>query len=125
MQEALPNDRVHVEPYHSGLWWREVLRGSVTILFALLMLFAFNFFIDVLGIYLILDGALEMILTYRRETKSAFLTYLSGLVSIALGVFSLINPRTTLFVLVVVVSLRLILRGGRVILDARHSHSTY
>ncbi len=125
MQEALPNDRVHVEPYHSGLWWREVLRGSVTILFALLMLFAFNFFIDVLGIYLILDGALEMILTNRRETKRAFLTYFSGLVSIALGVFSLINPRTTLFVLVFVVSLRLILRGGRVILDARHSHSTY
>ncbi len=124
MQEALPNERVHVEPYHSGLWWREVLRGSVTILFALLMLFAFNFFIDVLGIYLILDGALEMILTYRRVTRRAFLTYLSGLVSIALGVFSLINPRATLFVLVVV-SLRLILRGGRVILDARHSHSTY
>ena len=125
MQEALPNDRVHVEPYHSGLWWREVLRGSVTILFALLMLFAFDFFIDVLGIYLILDGALEMILTHRRVTRRAFLTYLSGLVSIALGVFSLINPRATLFVLVVVVSLRLILRGGRVILDARHSHSTY
>jgi uncharacterized membrane protein HdeD (DUF308 family) len=120
MQEALTNDRVHVEPYHSGLWWREVLRGSVTILFALLMLFTFNFFIDVLGIYLILDGALEMILTDRR----AFLTYLGGLVSIALGAFTLLNPRTTLFVLVVV-SLRLILRGGRVILDARHSHSTY
>ena len=37
MQEALTNDRVHIEPYHSGLWWREVLRGSATILFALLM----------------------------------------------------------------------------------------
>ena len=57
MQEALPNKRVHVEPYHAGLWWRELLRGGVTLLFALLMLFTFNFFIDVLGIYLILDGS--------------------------------------------------------------------
>jgi short repeat uncharacterized protein DUF308 len=70
--------------------------------------------LDVLGIYLILDGALEMILTDRRESRRAFLTYLGGLVSIALGVFTLLNPRTTLFVLVVVVSLRLIFLGNAV-----------
>ncbi|HYX48557.1 MAG TPA: hypothetical protein VE843_02355 [Ktedonobacteraceae bacterium] len=95
MQEALTNDRVHVEPYHSGLWWREVLRGGVTILFALLMLFAFNFFIIVLGIYLILDGALEMLPMGSRATKRAFLTYLGGLVSIALGLFCFLNQGAT------------------------------
>jgi len=50
MQEALLNKRVHVEPYHAGLWWRELLRGGVTLLFALLLLFTFNVFITVLGI---------------------------------------------------------------------------
>ena len=125
MQEALTNDRVHVEPYHSGLWWREVLRGGVTILFALLMLFTFNFFIVVLGIYLILDGALEMLPMGSRATKRAFLTYLGGLVSIALGLFCLLNQGATLFLLVVVVAIRLIYRGGSMLLDARHSQYTY
>jgi uncharacterized membrane protein HdeD (DUF308 family) len=125
MQEALTNERVHVEPYHSGLWWREVLRGGVTILFALLMLFTFDFFIAVLGIYLILDGALEMLPTGSRAIKRAFLTYLGGLVSIALGLVCLLNPGATLFLLVVVVAIRLIYRGGRMLLDARHSQYTY
>ena len=93
MQEALTNDPVHVEPYHSGLWWREVLRGGVTILFAILMLFTFDFFIVVLGIYLILDGALEMLPMGSRATKRAFITYLGGLVSIALGLFCLSTCR--------------------------------
>ena len=125
MQEALPNKRVHVEPYHAGLWWRELLRGGVTLLFALLMLFTFNFFIDVLGIYLILDGALEMLPTGRRASSRAFLTYLGSLVSIALGLFCLLDPKGSIFVLVVVVSIRLIARGSRVIRDAQHSQYTY
>jgi uncharacterized membrane protein HdeD (DUF308 family) len=125
MQEALTNERVHAEPYHSGLWWREVLRGGVTILFALIMLFTFDFFITVLGIYLILDGVLEMLPTGSRSTKRAYLTYLGGVVSIALGLFCLLNPGATLYLLVFVVAVRLIYRGGRMLLDARHSQHTY
>jgi uncharacterized membrane protein HdeD (DUF308 family) len=125
MQEALPIKRVHAEPYHAGLWWRELLRGGVTLLFALLLLFTFNFFIDVLGIYLILDGALEMLPTGRRTSSRAFLTYLGSLVSIALGLFCLLDPTGSIFVLVVVVSIRLIVRGGRVMRDAQHSQYTY
>ena len=125
MQEALLNKRVHVEPYHAGLWWRELLRGGVTLLFALLMLFTFNVFITVLGIYLILDGALEMLVTGRRASSRAFLTYLGGLVSIALGLFCLLDPTGSVFVLVAVVSIRLIYRGVRVMRDAHHSQYTY
>jgi uncharacterized membrane protein HdeD (DUF308 family) len=89
------------------------------------MLFTFNFFIDVLGIYLILDGALEMLPTGRRASSHAFLTYLGGLVSIALGLFCLLDPKVTMFILVVVVSIRLIARGGRVMRDALHSQYKY
>ena len=73
MQEALPNKRVHVEPYHSGLWWRELLRGGITLLFALLMLFTFNFFIDIPGYCLILNGALEMLSNWQTRIQSRLL----------------------------------------------------
>ena len=48
------------------------------------------------------------------------LTYLGSLVSIALGLFCLLDPKGSIFVLVVVVSIRLIARGGRAIRDAQH-----
>jgi len=98
---------------------------GVTLLFALLLLFTFNVFITVLGIYLILDGALEMLATGRRASSRAFLTYLGGLVSIALGLFCLLDPTGSVFVLVAVVSIRLIARGVRVMRDAQHSQYTY
>ncbi len=126
MQETLPKQRVQVEPYHSRLWWKEeVLRGVVTILFGLLIPFTLNIFIAALGIYLVLDGALDLITTGRHETPRTFLTYLIGLVSIALGVISLVTPRATLFLIVVVISTRMIFRGFRVIIDARRSRRTY
>ena len=120
MQETLTKQRVQVEPYHSRLRWKEeVLRGVVTILFGLLIPFTLNIFIAVLGIYLVLDGALDLIITGRRETPRTFLTYLIGLVSIALGVISLVTPGATLFLIVVVISTRMIFRSLRVIIDAR------
>ena len=126
MQETLTKQRVQVEPYHSRLRWKEeVLRGVVTILFGLLIPFTLNIFIAVLGIYLVLDGALDLIITGRRETPRTFLTYLIGLVSIALGVISLVTPWATLFLIVVVISTRMIFRSLRVIIDARRSRHTY
>ena len=126
MQETLTKQRVQVEPYHSRLRWKEeVLRGVVTILFGLLIPFTLNIFIAALGIYLVLDGALDLIITRRRETPRTFLTYLIGLVSIALGVISLVAPRATLFLIVVVISTRMIFRSLRVIIDARRSRHTY
>ena len=126
MQETLTKQRVQVEPYHSRLRWKEeVLRGVVTILFGLLIPFTLNIFIAALGIYLVLDGALDLIITRRRETPRTFLTYLIGLVSIALGVISLVTPRATLFLIVVLISTRMIFRGLRVIIDARRSRHTY
>ncbi|HEY6411493.1 MAG TPA: DUF308 domain-containing protein [Ktedonobacteraceae bacterium] len=50
---------------------------------------------------------------------------MGGLVSIVLGLICLLNPGTTLFLLVPVVAMRLIYRGGRKPLDARHSLYTY
>ena len=82
MQEALTKERVHVEPAHSRLWWiEEVFRGVVTTLFGLLIPFTLTIFIAVLAIYLVLDGALELIIMGRGETPRTFLNYLVGLLT--------------------------------------------
>ena len=95
----------------------------ITLLFALLMLFTFNFFIDILGIYLILDGALEMLPTGRRASSRASHLF-GGLVSIVLGLFcSWIRqePWSSSSSW----SLSVIVRGGRATRDAQHSQYTY
>jgi hypothetical protein len=45
--------------------------------------------------------------------------------SIALGVICLLNSRATLFLIVVIISTRMIFRGARAIMDARRSQHTY
>ena len=101
----------------------EIVRGVVSIILALLIPFALQFFIYVLGAYLILDGVLDAIQLAmgRRETQRKFINYLFAVVSIALGLISFLLPRATLFLIVAVVSIRIILRSVKVILDARRS----
>ena len=49
------------------LWWMEVIRGFLTITFGLLFIFIdVRFFIYALGIYLIIDGSLDM---YKKRSK--------------------------------------------------------
>ena len=105
----------------------EVLRGVVNIFFGLLIPFTLNFFLDVLGIYLILDGVLDIVkvATGKRETQRKLLKYLVGTVSIVLGLISLVVPKATLFLIVVVISTRMLFRGVKVVIDARRSWHKY
>lgn len=105
----------------------EIVRGVVSIILALLIPFALQFFIYVLGAYLILDGVLDAIQLAmgRRETQRKFINYLFAVVSIALGLISFLLPGATLFLIVAVVSIRIILRSVKVILDARRSRRKY
>ena len=128
MQEEAPTTQQRPSAsYHTRLWWMEIVRGVVTIIFALLVPFTIQLLIDVLGIYLILDGTLDILqlATGRRETQRKFINYLVGVVSIALGVISLVIPSATLFLIAVVISLRIVFRAVRVILDARRSRRKY
>ncbi len=127
MQEALPKQKVQSAPYHTRLWWMEVVRGVVSIIFGLLIPFTLNIFLDVLGIYLVLDGVLDIlkVATGRRETQRKFLNYLVGIVSIALGLISIVVPKATAFLIVVVISTRMLFRGVKVIVDARRSWHKY
>jgi uncharacterized membrane protein HdeD (DUF308 family) len=127
MQESLTKQTVQSEEYHTRLWWMEVARGVITIIFGILIPFTLYILIYVLGIYLVIDGALDifMLATGRRETHRKFINYLVGIVSIALGLISFVTPQATLFLIVVVISTRIIFRAVKVLIDARRSRHKY
>ena len=54
MQEALTEQKVQTEPYHTRLWWMEIVRGVVSIIFAILIPFTLTILTSILGVYLIL-----------------------------------------------------------------------
>ncbi len=128
MQEEAPTTQ-NTPPaaYHTRLWWMEIVRGALTIIFALLVPFTIQFLLSVLGVYLIIDGTLDIlqVATGRRETQRKFINYLVGVVSIVLGLISFMVPRATLFLIAVLISLRILLSAVRVILDARRSRQKY
>src|SRR5256885_9167157 len=131
MQETLMKQAIQAEQFHTRLWWMEVIRGVVNIIFGIILLTHMNFTVRILiyalGIYLIIDGALDIfkIATGKRETQRKFSNYLFGILSILLGLISFVSPVTTIIFIVAVIAVRIIIRGVRVIIDARKSRHKY
>jgi uncharacterized membrane protein HdeD (DUF308 family) len=98
-------------------WQIEVLRGILAILFSMLWLLLRKGVIQavllVLGIFLIMDGMLELMRLLRRQPQMRYPwgdVMLCG-ASILLGVISITNPILTLFLVLLILAMRLILRG--------------
>lgn len=131
MQETLIKQTLQAEQFHTRLWWMEVIRGVVNIIFGIILFTHTNFTLHILiyalGIYLIIDGILDIfrIATGKRQTQHKFTNYLFGLLSILLGLISFVSPTATIIFIVAVIAVRIIIRGVRVIIDARHSHHKY
>ncbi len=131
MQETPMKQAIQAEQFHTRLWWMEVIRGVVNIIFGIILLTHMNFTVRILiyalGIYLIIDGALDIfkIGTGKRETQRKFSNYLFGILSILLGLISFVSPVTTIIFIVAVIAVRIIIRGVRVIIDARRSRHKY
>ncbi len=85
MQETLIEQRHHSNEFHTRLWWMEVVRGAVNIIFGIILLTHTNFTLRILiytlGIYLIIDGILDIfkIATGKRATQRKFTNYLFGI----------------------------------------------
>ena len=109
----------------------EVLRGAVNIIFGIILITHTNFTLRILiyalGIYLIVDGILDIfrIATHKRATQHKFTNYLFGIISILLGLISFFSPLVTIFLIVTVIAVRIFIRGIKVIFDARHSRRKY
>src|SRR6266436_10289883 len=131
MQETLIKQTLQSEQFHTRLWWMEVVRGVVNIIFGIILLTHVNFtvriLINALGIYLIIDGALDIfkIATGKRATQRKFTNYLFGIISILLGLISFVSPVVTIIFIGAVIAVRIIIRGVKVIIDARRSRRKY
>jgi uncharacterized membrane protein HdeD (DUF308 family) len=131
MQETLVKQTLRTNEFHTRLWWMEVIRGVVNIIFGIILITHTNFtlrlLIYALGIYLIIDGTLDIIriANGKRETKRKFINYLFGVISIVLGLISFFSPITTIIIIVAVIAIRIFIRGIKVIIDARRSRRKY
>jgi uncharacterized membrane protein HdeD (DUF308 family) len=127
MQETLVEQTFHTHEFHTRLWWMEGVRGVVNIIFGLILITHTNFTIRILiyalGIYLIIDGALDIfkIATGNRGTHRKFTNFLFGMISILLGLISFIYPYATILFIGLVIAVRIFIRGIKVIIDARRS----
>jgi uncharacterized membrane protein HdeD (DUF308 family) len=99
------------------IWWMELTRGIMTLVFGLLLLtsrsLAPRLLIYSLGAYLVIDGILELYGVHNRQRFSHVkpIEYLSGALSLLAGFLSLIFPTFTLYLLACIIALRLIFVG--------------
>src|SRR5260370_40079184 len=105
----------------------EVIRVVVNILFGLILIIHTNFTILILiyalGIYLIIDGALDLfkITTGKPESHRKITNILFGIISILLGLFSFIHPYVTILFIGLVITVRIFIRAVIFIIEARSS----
>lgn len=97
-------------------WWMLVLRGLVSILFALLAFtlpgLTFAALVLMVGIFILLDGLATMVLALRtRADTGEWVVLLEGLLSVGLGLGMLFYPNVTAALLVTFVALWCLVTG--------------
>lgn len=98
-------------------WWVLVLRGIVSIIFAVFAFLnpkvAFEALILVLGVFLVADGATAVFLGVRMRghDEDWWITLLEGAMGMGLGLVALINPELTAAGLILVLAVWLLVTG--------------
>ncbi len=97
-------------------WWMLVLRGLVSILFALLAFTlperTFTALVLMLGIFILIDGLSTIVLALRtRADRGEWILLLEGLLGVVLGVATLLYPGMTAALLVMFVALWCLVTG--------------
>lgn len=98
-------------------WWVLLLRGIVAIIFAVLTwmqpAISLAALVLVFGIYVLADGVLGIWAAFsgRRENRHWWVLLLWGLVSVAVGVLTFVNPAITGLVLLMYIAAWAIITG--------------
>jgi uncharacterized membrane protein HdeD (DUF308 family) len=113
---------------HQRLWWMELARGIVTFACGLLLLSAGSFaprlLMYSLGVYLVIDGLLELTDVHRRKGISQLRPldeYARGAMSLLTGLLSLMFPTVALLLLAGIIAVRLIFRSFSEMRSARRA----
>ncbi|MEO6758765.1 MAG: HdeD family acid-resistance protein [Saprospiraceae bacterium] len=97
-------------------WWILVLRGLISILFAVLAFtrpdLTFTALVVLLGAFILLDGIVALVMAVRtRGDHDWGVVLLEGLLGIALGVATLMKPEMTAALLILFVALWCLITG--------------
>lgn len=97
-------------------WWMLVVRGLISILFALLAFtlpaLTFATLVLILGVFILLDGLITIVLAIRtRADRGEGIVLLEGLLGIGLGLAMLLYPNVTAGLLVMFVALWCLVTG--------------
>jgi uncharacterized membrane protein HdeD (DUF308 family) len=101
----------------SGIWWSLVIRGVLAILFGFVTFFytgqTITALIYVFGVFALLSGAVTLVAAVRTGEAHRRWGWLaaSGLIGVAAGVVSLVNPNATALAFVYLVAAWAILSG--------------
>src|SRR5258708_16496466 len=101
---------------HTWLWLVEVIRGVIALIFGILFFLANSFSTHVLfyalGVYLIIDGSLDMysVATGRRHSRHKLTGYLVAPISIVFGLLLFVFPSFTSFLLTIIIPFLIFIR---------------
>lgn len=104
-------------PALSANWWLLLLRGIVAVIFGLLTFIwpglTLLTLVLLFGIYALLDGIFSLVAAVLGRHKSSPLWWLivSGLISLAAGIFTFLYPQVTALVLVIFIGAWALVRG--------------
>ena len=102
---------------HQRLWWMELTRGIITFVVGIFFLaarpFAPQLFIYSLGVYLVIDGLLELYGMRKSKgvSQGKHLEYVGGIASLLTGLLSLVLPTLSLLLLAAIMAVLLILKS--------------
>lgn len=109
----------------------EIIRGLIAITFAVFFLLdrdqSIRILLYALGSYLLIDGVLDIqkIMSGKRKMQHKRIEYLVTAGSMLIGLISFVLPRVTILFFLIMIALRLIVRGLEVLREAMREQSTY
>lgn len=106
------------------IWWSLMLRGLLAVILAIAALFwpqaTLSLLFRLVGLYVLLDGALNLVWAFRNGEGGAYLV--PGLISLIIGAVLLFWPSMTGKLLLTIVGIWLLFQGGSLLLAARRSY---
>ena len=124
LQPATAGARYRLNDRLGDIWWSLMIRGLLALALAIAALFwpqaILSLLFRLVGLYVLLDGALNLLWAFRNGEVGAYLV--PGLISLIIGAVLLFWPSMTGKLLLTIVGIWLLFQGGSLLLAARQGY---
>ncbi|MDH3691770.1 MAG: DUF308 domain-containing protein [Gammaproteobacteria bacterium] len=123
LQAAAAGARGRISDKLGDVWWTLLVRGLLAVALGLAALFwpiaTLALLVRLIGLYVLFDGILSLLATFRAKEFGAYLV--SGLISVAIGLILLFWPDVTGRLLMIIVGLWALFHGVVLFLAGRQT----